>query len=182
VTGDDDATRGEIKAAIALVFAWVADENASSRSRVKFVWSSGIEIGEAEPAKRAQMCVGRVLAKKKEVWGGVADRSGRAYVDEVVGGVEGFHPKRRREIGLDEKSTDNIVRGAQHAFSLDILWGGMRTRQAEGNAVSREKCTEIMVDKFPTVVTLHTFNYSMELSFDIGKETLQSGGGIKFVS
>jgi hypothetical protein len=39
-----------------------------------------------------------------------------------------------------------------------------------------------MVNEFPTIVTLHTFNNSMKLSFDVGKETLESGGGVGFIS
>jgi hypothetical protein len=49
--GDDDASCGEVKAPIALLFTAVTDENATTGLRLKLVGSGGGEVGKAQAAK-----------------------------------------------------------------------------------------------------------------------------------
>jgi Fe2+ transport system protein B len=84
--------------------------------------------------------------------------------------VESFDPKLGRKVGLNKKSADNVIGGANHAFSFSILWGCMRTRQTKRDAISRKKRTKFIVNKFTTIITLQAFYNSMKLSFDVGEE------------
>jgi hypothetical protein len=45
--GDDDASRGEVKALIALLFTGVTDENTKTGPRLKLVGIGGGEVGKA---------------------------------------------------------------------------------------------------------------------------------------
>jgi hypothetical protein len=52
----------------------------------------------------------------------------------------------------------------------------------KNNDVSREERAKVSVKKFAAIVTLHTFNHNMKLSFNIGEKTLESRGGIRFIA
>jgi hypothetical protein len=47
--------------------------------------------------------------------------SGRKTVEDVGGGVETLRPETRRQRGLNQKSTHDIVRGASHALNHAVL-------------------------------------------------------------
>jgi hypothetical protein len=49
--------------------------------------------------------------------------------------VECLDPEGRREFGLKEESACDIIRGADHALSSAILWGGVWARETERNVM-----------------------------------------------
>jgi hypothetical protein len=67
MTRDDDSIGGRVKTSVSLMVSRVADEDAKSRTRCKFVGSSGREIGVTLTTKNAEMIVGRRTTKKGRV-------------------------------------------------------------------------------------------------------------------
>jgi hypothetical protein len=126
--------------------------------------------------------VGGVFAKEPKVWRVMLDDAVWANIKEVCGGVDGFDPEFCREIGLDKKRLNNVVSGAERSLGFSVWQRGVWTREAESDAIGREKGTEIMVNKLAAIVILNTTNDYIKLSFDKGKETLQGGRGVRFIA
>ena len=49
------------------------------------------------------------------------DGTGWSTVEEVSGRMEGFHPKRRRELGVNEHDPNDVVGCAEKAFGFTVL-------------------------------------------------------------
>jgi hypothetical protein len=76
VTRDDDSIGGRIKTSVSLMVSRVAKEDAKGRTRCKFVWSGGREIGITLTTKDAEMIVGRRTTKQGRVRGREIERLG----------------------------------------------------------------------------------------------------------
>ena len=61
----------------------------------------------------------------------IVDGRGGAPVEQNDGGRQSFCPIGGRHGGMDQEGANCIVQGAQHAFGLAILSGGVRARSAE---------------------------------------------------
>jgi hypothetical protein len=85
--------------------------------------SSG-SVGIAGTVEHAKVVVGGVCAVQGEVGGGVAHRLRREAV-EVGGGVQGLCPVAGREGRLEEKATNHIGGGANHALDPTVLGRGV---------------------------------------------------------
>jgi hypothetical protein len=59
---------------------WVADENASGGSWVKFVLGGSINVGEAQATKGAEVIIRWMLLKKAKMGRVVVNGSGGSYV------------------------------------------------------------------------------------------------------
>ena len=57
--------------------------------------------------------------------------SGRKAVKEIGGGVQTLSPEASRKRRLEKKGAQDVVRGANHALSLAVLGGVIRTRHAQ---------------------------------------------------
>lgn len=49
--------------------------------------------------------------------------------------VEGFHPICGWDMGMKEKSANDVINGAEHAFGFPILLGGVRAWKSKFNFV-----------------------------------------------
>ena len=83
---------------------------------------------------------------------------------EGVGPIGGGHGH------LEEESANNVVGGAQDALSLSILRRSVGTRHAKGDAVSKKERAGGGIVEFAPIVALDRFDWTPELSANIGKE------------
>ena len=61
----------------------------------------------------------------------IVDGRGGVPVEQNYSGSQSFRPVGGRHGGMDQEGANCIVQGAQHAFGLAILSGGVRARGAE---------------------------------------------------
>ena len=84
-----------------------------------------------------------IIARRGTEEGVVRSESGRSSrrkaVEKVGGSVEALSPEASMKRGLEQKGAHDIVSGANHALSLAILWGGVRTRHAKLDTVREEE-------------------------------------------
>jgi len=112
--------------------------------------------------------------EKSVVWcGGRGSRGGQA-VEEIGGGVEALSPEASGKRGLYQKGVHDIVCGANHAFSLAVLRGGVGARHAQLDTTREEEGASGGVIKLTPIVTLHDLDGEAELGGHPCKEVAKS--------
>jgi hypothetical protein len=139
VTRDDDTVGGEVQTLIPLVVRGVAKEEAAGGARRKLMRGSSGSVRVAGTAEHAKVVVGGGCVVQGEVGSRVAHRLGWKTVEEVGGGVQGLCPVAGRERRLEEKTTDHVGGGANHALCPVVLGGGVGARETQLNATSEEE-------------------------------------------
>jgi hypothetical protein len=69
----------------------------------------------------------------------VAHRLRWEAAEEVCGGVQGLCPVAARERHLEEKATDHVGGGANHALCPAVLGRGVGARETQLNAIGEEE-------------------------------------------
>jgi hypothetical protein len=93
-----------------------------------------------------------------------------------------FSPIRWRHRGLKEECAGDIVEGANGAFGLSVLSGGVGAREAEPNAMCGEEGGDRGVNKFSAIVGLHSNKRPRELSVNMGDKSNECGGGVRLLA
>ena len=99
-------------------------------------------------------------------------------VKEVRGGVQALSPEASRKRGLKEKSTHGVG-GANHALSLAVLRGGIRTRHAQLDTMREKEGTGGGVIELPTIVTLDNLDGEAELCGHLSEKVDKHGKSIR---
>jgi hypothetical protein len=94
---DEDPTRGNVKASVALVIWGVPKEDTESRPGSELVGSGGGGVWVTRTPKDSKVIVPRRGTKKSVVWCGSWAGSGRKAVKEIGGGVQTLSPEASRE-------------------------------------------------------------------------------------
>jgi len=84
-------------------------------------------------------------------------------VEEVGGCMERLHPERGRCRYLEQKGANNIISGANNAFSFTVLGGGAGAGHAQVNAMCQEERAGAGVVELFTVVALDVVDGDAEL-------------------
>jgi hypothetical protein len=100
-------------------------------------------------------------------------------VEKVGGGVKALCPEAQGQGGLDQKSAHAIVCGPNHALSLTVLWGSVRTRHMQLTTSGEKEGLRGVVVELTTVVALNDLNSEVELSGHPDKEVEEGGEGVK---
>ena len=100
------------------------------------------------------------------MWGVILDGGRWKDIEKVGCHMQGFHPKRRWKVGLEKKSSNDIIDGSKHSFGFTILLGGMRAREAENDAIGCKVIMKEFIVVFPSIITLKSFDGGIELGFD----------------
>jgi hypothetical protein len=139
VTRDDDAVGGEVQTLIPLVVRGVAKEEAAGGARTKLMRGSSGSVRVAGTAEHAKVVIVGGRAVHSEVGSRVAHRLGGKMTEEVGGGVQGLCPVAGRERRLEEKATDHVGGGANHALCPTVLGGGVGARETQLNDTGEEE-------------------------------------------
>ena len=91
--GDEDTTRGEVKAAVPLVVRGVTKKHTMSRAGRQLVRSSGGDVRVTRTPEDPKVVVARRGTEKSVVWSGSRRSSGRKTIEQVGGGVETLSPE-----------------------------------------------------------------------------------------
>jgi hypothetical protein len=182
VTRDDDAVGGEVQTPIPLVVRRVAKEEAASGARRKLMRGSSRSVRVAGTAEHAKVVVGGGCAVKCEVGSRVAHRLGGKTVEKVGGGVQGLCPVAGRERRLEEKTTDHIGGGANHAFGPTVLGRGVRERERQLDAMSEKERAGGVIVELAAVVTLQGTDWAVKLGGDPGEEVCEGSERVRLQS
>jgi hypothetical protein len=117
----------------------VAKEEAASGAWRQLMSSSSGSVGIAGTAEHAKVVVGGGRVVQGEVGGGVAHRLRWEAVEGVGGSVQGLCPVAGRERRLEEKATNHISGGANHALAPAVLGRGVGARETQLNATGEEE-------------------------------------------
>lgn len=98
------------------------------------------------------------------------------------GGGERLCPVGGRHGGLKEERAGDIVDGADRTFSLAVLGGCVRAREAKADAVLGEEGGDGGVYEFRAVIRLHGNDGTRELSAGIGDEICEMCSGVRFLA
>jgi hypothetical protein len=175
VTRDDDAVGVEVQTPIPLVVRRVAKEEAAGGARRKLMRGSSISVRVACTTEHAKVVVGGGCAVQCKVGSRVAHRLGGKMVEKVGGGVQGLCPVAGRERHLEEKATDHIGGGANHAFSPAVLGRGVRARETQLDAMSEKERAGGVIVELAVVVTLQGMDRTVKLGGDPGEEVCEGG-------
>jgi hypothetical protein len=94
-------------------------------------------------------------------------------VEEVCGCVEGLCPVAGRERRLEEKATDHVGSGANHAFGPTVLGRGVGARETQLDAMSEKERTGGVVVELAAIVTLQGTDRTMKLGGYPGEEVCE---------
>jgi hypothetical protein len=117
----------------------VAKEEAAGGARRKLIRGSSGSVRVAGKAEHAKLVIGGGCVIQGEVGSRVAHRLGGKTVEEVGGGVQGLYPVAGRERCLEEKTTDHVGGGANHALCPAVLGGGVGARETQLNVAGEEE-------------------------------------------
>jgi hypothetical protein len=176
---DEDPTGGEVVAAVPLVIRGVPKEDTESGSGRQLVRSGGCSVRETRTPEDSEVVIPRRGTEKSVVWGGSWAGSGREAINKVSGGVKALSPKASRERRLEEKGAHGVVGGADHALSLAVLRGGVRTRHTQLDTVSEEESARGGVIKLTAIVALNSLNGEAELSGHPSEKVKNGGESIR---
>lgn len=141
--------------------------------------SSGRGVRVRLTPKDPKVVIPRRGIEKSVVWCRSGTSSRRKVVKEIGGGVQALSPEASRERRLEQKGVHDVVGGANHALSLAILRGGIRTRHAQLDTVGEEEGTGGGVIELPAIVTLDGPDGEAELSRHLGEKVEKSGESIR---
>jgi hypothetical protein len=143
------------------------------------VGSSGSDVRVTRTPEDSKVIVPRRGTEQSVVWRGSGAGSGRKTIEEVGGGVQALSPEASRKRRLEQKGAHGVVGGANHAFGLAILRGGIRARHAQLNTVREEESTGGGVIKLMTIVTLDGLDGEAELCGHPSEEVKERGKSIR---
>ena len=95
---------------------------------------------------------------------------GGTPIEEEGGCDESLSPIGRWHGRMEEHGADGVVGGAEHAFSLAVLWGGIGAGEAEQNAMAGEERGGGVVNKLGPIICLKGFRCCAKLCLSIGNE------------
>ena len=98
MSGDQNATRGDVKASVYLVVRGVPEEHTTSRAGRQLVRSGGGGVRVTRTPEDPKVVVAWMGTEKSVVWSGSRRSSGRKTVEQVGGGVEALSPEDRQDI------------------------------------------------------------------------------------
>jgi hypothetical protein len=116
--------------------------------------SDGGSVRIAGIAEHAKVAVGGGCAVKGGVGSRFAHRLRGKTIEEVCGGVLGLCPIASRERLLEEKATNHIGGGVNHAFGPAILGRGVGARETQLDAIGEKERTRGVVVELTAIVTL----------------------------
>ena len=125
--GDQDAARGEVKAAVLLVVMGVTEEHTTSRAGRQLVRSGGGGVWVTRTPEDPKAVVARRDTEESLVWSGSRRSSGQKTVEKVDGGVEALNPEARGQRGLDQKGAHDVVRRAALPFWGEVYGQDIRS-------------------------------------------------------
>jgi hypothetical protein len=137
--------------------------------------SSGRSVRIAGTTEHAKVVVGGDCVVQGEVGSRVAHRLRGKTDEEVCGGVQGLYPVAGRERRLEEKATNHIGGGANHAFGPAVLGKGVGVRETQLDAVGEKERTGGVIVELATIVTLQGTDRLMELGGYLGEEVCEGG-------
>jgi hypothetical protein len=108
----------------------------------------------------------------------VAHRLRGKTVEEVGDSVQGLCPVAGRERCLEEKATEHIGGGADHAFGAAVLCRGVGARETQLDAMSEEERARGVVIELATIVTLQSTDRATKLSGYPGEEVCEGGESV----
>jgi len=117
------------------------------------VGGGGSEVGIAEASEDSKRGIVWEVFVKKLIGYMILDGGG-SPIEEESGSGKGLSPVGRWHGRMKEHGADGVVCGAKHAFSLAILWRGIRTREAERNAIASEEGGGSMVNELGPIISL----------------------------
>jgi len=100
----------------------------------------------------------------------VVDGGGGTPIEEEGGCGESLSPIGRWHGRMEEHGADGVVGGAEHAFSLAVLWGGIGAGEAEHNAMAGEERVGGVVNKLGLIICLKGFRCGAKLCLSVGNE------------
>ena len=71
---------------------------------------------------------------------------------------------------MTQKSTNDIINGADFSFGFAILRGGVRTRESKSKTLMSTKLMKHFIIKFTPVITLKRFDFEFKLGKNKGIE------------
>jgi hypothetical protein len=93
---------------------------------------------------------------------------------------KGGGPKTRGDGRLNEQGANDIIDGANNAFSFTVLGRGVRARHVEVDAMRGEESAGAEVVKLAAIVALNPLNGDSKLCTNIGKEISESGESVGY--
>ena len=84
-----------------------------------------------------------------------------------------------RKRGLEKEGAHGVIRGANHALSLAVLRGSIRTRHAQLNTMLKKEGPRGGVIELAPVVTLDGLDGEAELSGHPGEEVTERGKSLR---
>lgn len=86
---------------------------------------------------------------------GRTEGGGETLVKEIRGGGKSFSPKMGRKMCMDEKSTHNIINGANYVLSLAVLLGSVWGDRRRTMPLERKKVVDVeLMNSFPLLVRM----------------------------
>jgi hypothetical protein len=132
--------------------------------------SDGRSVRIASIAEHVNVVVGGGCAVKSGVGSRFPHHLRGKMTEEVCGGVQGLCPVAGRERLLEEKATDHIGGGANHAFGLAVLGRDVGTRETQLDATGEKERTRGVVVELAAIVTLQGTDRATELGGYPGEE------------
>ena len=148
----------------------VAKKDAQSGPRGEFVWCGGRKVGIARAAKDPKLMVGGKSTIESKMRSGHVEGLGGETIEEEGSSGEGVSPIRGRHRRLEEESANDIVGGAENAFSLAILLQGVWARHAHDDTLCKEESAGGGVIELTTIITLNCLNSATKLSENVGEK------------
>jgi hypothetical protein len=83
---------------------------------------------------------------------------------------------------LKKYGTDNIIGGAEHAFSLPILWQSVRAGKTKDDAMGGKEISEGGGEKFTSIIALEALDGYMILGVYVVEKTAECDTCVRFVA
>ena len=124
-----------IVAPVTFGVGWIAKEYSRKGAGCEFVRGGGRSTSVAKAAEDAETIIGRRRTEEKVVRSVVPTGTAWADVEKKSGGGEGIGPKSRRDVGMEKKGADTIIKGPEDALDATVLLGGVGASEAKNGAV-----------------------------------------------
>jgi hypothetical protein len=125
MAGNNHPPSRDVKTTVTLVTGGITDEDTWRGARCKFVGSRGTKVRIIEAAEHVKLRIIRYGAMEELVRDLVADRRGRAPVQQEGCCSQCFSLVRRRHGSMDQQRSDGVVDRTKHTLGFAILWRGV---------------------------------------------------------
>ena len=170
VPRNNDPIRGDVEAFVAFVIGRVPKKRAQGGAGGKFVRGGGGEVGVTRAAESPEIMIGGLGAMKGKEGSAHVEGLGGEAVQQVGGCSKRISPIGRGHGSLEQQGANDIVGGADSAFSLAVLLGGIGAGHAKGDPFGKKESTRSGVVKLPPIVTLDRLDGTAELGVHISEE------------